>query len=133
MFSATCLGYPCFCGIIQVLILSAAAPPRACLSTSNDGSSYSCMQARDPSSRCRSSIHTVNSISRRGEFFVRPGEYYTPRYRERVLTKRRGHRQILHQGRFDELRKSVWLQHSIPHVIARRLELTSDGGGWGCL
>lgn len=48
------------------------------------------------------------------------------------LSMRRGHRQYLHEGRWEELRK-VWLQHSIPHLVARKLELISDGGGWTSL
>ncbi|WVR07574.1 hypothetical protein IAU60_004616 [Kwoniella sp. DSM 27419] len=46
---------------------------------------------------------------------------------------RRGHRQYIHPGRLDELRKGTWLSHTIPHITARKLELSSDGGGWGCL
>jgi E3 ubiquitin-protein ligase UBR1 len=46
---------------------------------------------------------------------------------------RRGHRQMLQEGRWEELRRTVWLQHTIPHLTARRLELTSDGGGWTSL
>ncbi|ORX38539.1 ubiquitin-protein ligase [Kockovaella imperatae] len=46
---------------------------------------------------------------------------------------RRGHRQSIHVGRWDELRRATWLQHTIPHLTARRLELTNDQGGWTCL
>lgn len=46
------------------------------------------------------------------------------------LTSRRNHRQYMHMGRMEELRRQTWLQHMIPHMTARKLELTSDGGGW---
>ncbi|WVQ81879.1 hypothetical protein IAT38_004006 [Cryptococcus sp. DSM 104549] len=49
------------------------------------------------------------------------------------LPMRRGHRQYLHVGRLDELRRATWLMHGIPHLTARKLELTLDHGGWGCL
>jgi E3 ubiquitin-protein ligase UBR1 len=41
------------------------------------------------------------------------------------------HRQYMHLGRMDELRRATWLQHTIPHLTARKLELTTDAGGWG--
>lgn len=53
---------------------------------------------------------------------------------ERIeLTDRRGHRQYIQEGRWEELRRAVWLNHAIPHLTARKLELTSDGGGWTSL
>nr|XP_019044649.1 ubiquitin-protein ligase [Kwoniella bestiolae CBS 10118]OCF23579.1 ubiquitin-protein ligase [Kwoniella bestiolae CBS 10118] len=58
---------------------------------------------------------------------------YLDEHGELDISMRRGHRQYVHVGRLDELRKATWLQHNIPHLTARRLELTSDGGGWGCL
>jgi E3 ubiquitin-protein ligase UBR1 len=33
----------------------------------------------------------------------------------------------------EELRRAIWLQHGVPTLCARKLELTSDGGGWSCL
>lgn len=39
----------------------------------------------------------------------------------------------MHIGRMDEVRRSTWLQHTIPHLTARKLEVASDGGGWGTL
>lgn len=56
-----------------------------------------------------------------------------PRVPESDADKRRGHRQMLQEGRWEELRRAVWLQHTIPHLTARRLELASDGGGWTSL
>ncbi|KAK6910515.1 ubiquitin-protein ligase [Kwoniella mangroviensis CBS 8886] len=58
---------------------------------------------------------------------------YLDEHGELDISMRRGHRQYVHIGRLDELRKATWLMHNIPHLTARRLELTSDGGGWGCL
>ncbi|KAK8854813.1 hypothetical protein IAR55_003552 [Kwoniella newhampshirensis] len=49
------------------------------------------------------------------------------------VSMRRFHRQYVHVGRLDELRRATWLMHTIPHLTARKLELTTDGGGWGCL
>jgi hypothetical protein len=46
---------------------------------------------------------------------------------------RRGHRLMLNEQRFDEIRKNIWLNHSIPHLIARKLEGVSDPGGWAAL
>ncbi|KAL7423887.1 E3 ubiquitin-protein ligase ubr1 [Cryptotrichosporon argae] len=46
---------------------------------------------------------------------------------------RRGHRQYMHRGRMEDLRRNMWLQHALPTLCARKLELTSDGGGWSCL
>ncbi|WWC63263.1 uncharacterized protein I303_105863 [Kwoniella dejecticola CBS 10117] len=58
---------------------------------------------------------------------------YLDEHGELDISMRRGHRQYVHLGRLDELRKATWLMHNIPHLTARRLELTTDGGGWGCL
>ncbi|WRT68366.1 uncharacterized protein IL334_005342 [Kwoniella shivajii] len=58
---------------------------------------------------------------------------YLDQHGELDISMRRGHRQYVHLGRLDELRKSTWLMHNIPHLTARKLELTTDGGGWGCL
>nr|XP_019011443.1 ubiquitin-protein ligase [Kwoniella pini CBS 10737]OCF50224.1 ubiquitin-protein ligase [Kwoniella pini CBS 10737] len=58
---------------------------------------------------------------------------YLDQHGELDISMRRGHRQYVHIGRLDELRKATWLMHTIPHLTARKLELTSDGGGWGCL
>ncbi|WWC90739.1 uncharacterized protein L201_005676 [Kwoniella dendrophila CBS 6074] len=58
---------------------------------------------------------------------------YLDEHGELDISMRRGHRQYVQINRLDELRKSTWLMHNIPHLTARRLELTSDGGGWGCL
>ncbi|KAK4688582.1 hypothetical protein P7C73_g1532, partial [Tremellales sp. Uapishka_1] len=54
-------------------------------------------------------------------------------YGELDPSLRRGHRQYIHEGRWEEIRRAVWLQHTIPTLTARRLELTTDGGGWGSL
>ncbi|ORY35607.1 ubiquitin-protein ligase [Naematelia encephala] len=58
---------------------------------------------------------------------------YLDSHGELDISMRRGFRQHMHNGRMDELRRGTWLGHSIPHLMARRLELTSDGGGWSCL
>ncbi|EIW67293.1 hypothetical protein TREMEDRAFT_33731 [Tremella mesenterica DSM 1558] len=58
---------------------------------------------------------------------------YLDQHGELDVHMRRGQRQYLHLGRLDELRRAVWLQHTIPHLTARKLELTSDAGGWSCL
>ncbi|EAL20444.1 hypothetical protein CNBE3650 [Cryptococcus deneoformans B-3501A] len=58
---------------------------------------------------------------------------YLDTHGELDISMRRGHRQIMHVGRMDELRRGTWLMHNIPHITARRLELTIDHGGWGCL
>lgn len=58
---------------------------------------------------------------------------YLDQFGELETSLRRGHRQHLHLGRWEELRKNIWLQHKVPTLCARRLELTNDGGGWSCL
>ncbi|OCF37903.1 ubiquitin-protein ligase [Kwoniella heveanensis BCC8398] len=58
---------------------------------------------------------------------------YLDEHGELDISMRRGHRQYIHVGRMDELRRATWLMHTIPHITARKLELTTDGGGWGCL
>ncbi|ODN78777.1 hypothetical protein L202_04335 [Cryptococcus amylolentus CBS 6039] len=57
---------------------------------------------------------------------------YLDAHGELDVSMRRGHRQYMHLERMDALRKT-WLTHAIPHVTARRLEMTLDHGGWGCL
>lgn len=52
---------------------------------------------------------------------------------QKSTDSRRGHRQYMHLGRMEELRRNVWLQHGVPTFAARKLELTNDGGGWSCL
>ncbi|GAA5987891.1 hypothetical protein JCM5350_006763 [Sporobolomyces pararoseus] len=37
--------------------------------------------------------------------------------------------QYLHQGRYDEIRK-VWLNQGVPTLVARKLDATTDHGGW---
>ncbi|GAA5876736.1 hypothetical protein JCM16303_006269 [Sporobolomyces ruberrimus] len=37
--------------------------------------------------------------------------------------------QYLHQGRYDEVRK-VWLNQGVPTLVARKLEASTDHGGW---
>lgn len=37
--------------------------------------------------------------------------------------------QFLHRGRYDELRK-LWLSQGIPTFVARKLDATTDQGGW---
>jgi hypothetical protein len=46
---------------------------------------------------------------------------------------RRGHRLILNEQRYEDIRRNVWLNLSIPHIIARKLEGVSDPGGWSAL
>ncbi|WVQ99973.1 hypothetical protein IAU59_007116 [Kwoniella sp. CBS 9459] len=58
---------------------------------------------------------------------------YLDEHGELDISMRRAHRQYIHVGRMDELRRATWLMHTIPHITARKLELTTDGGGWGCL
>ncbi|KAL1406424.1 E3 ubiquitin-protein ligase ubr1 [Vanrija albida] len=58
---------------------------------------------------------------------------YLDQFGELETSLRRGHRQFMHLGRMEELRRNMWLQHGVPTMCARRLELTSDGGGWSCL
>ncbi|SCV71410.1 BQ2448_2998 [Microbotryum intermedium] len=40
--------------------------------------------------------------------------------------------QYLHKGRYDEVRK-LWLNHALPTVVARKLDATTDNGGWHTL
>ncbi|WVO13455.1 hypothetical protein L204_101071 [Cryptococcus depauperatus] len=58
---------------------------------------------------------------------------YLDTHGELDVSMRRGHRQYMHVGRMDELRRGTWLMHTIPHITARKLELTLDHGGWGSL
>ncbi|GAA5840031.1 hypothetical protein JCM3766R1_000645 [Sporobolomyces carnicolor] len=37
--------------------------------------------------------------------------------------------QFLHQGRYDEVRK-IWLNQGVPTLVARKLDATTDHGGW---
>ncbi|GAA5959792.1 hypothetical protein JCM3765_000105 [Sporobolomyces pararoseus] len=37
--------------------------------------------------------------------------------------------QYLHQGRYDEIRK-IWLNQGVPTLVARKLDATTDHGGW---
>lgn len=65
------------------------------------------------------------------------GTFSTPPYLdihgEVDASGRRGRtQQFLHRDRYDEIRKN-WLRHSIPTVVARRLEMTQDSGGWTVL
>jgi E3 ubiquitin-protein ligase UBR1 len=45
------------------------------------------------------------------------------------LVSRRGRPQFLNQKRYDDIVK-LWLQHSIPVYVGRKLEATYDCGGW---
>lgn len=45
------------------------------------------------------------------------------------ISMRRGRRQYLHFARWEDVRKT-WLNHSIPTIVARKLEATIDPGGW---
>ncbi|BEI86836.1 hypothetical protein CcaverHIS002_0701820 [Cutaneotrichosporon cavernicola] len=58
---------------------------------------------------------------------------YLDQFGELETSLRRGHRQRMHVGRFEELRRNVWLQHGVSTFCARKLEMTNDGGGWSCL
>ncbi|GAA5897350.1 uncharacterized protein JCM6883_006667 [Sporobolomyces salmoneus] len=40
--------------------------------------------------------------------------------------------QFLHQGRYDEVRKA-WLNQGVPTLVARKLEATTDHGGWSTM
>ncbi|GJJ13832.1 hypothetical protein Clacol_008089 [Clathrus columnatus] len=42
---------------------------------------------------------------------------------------RRGRRQIIHDIRYEEIRK-LWLNHNIPSYITRKMDATIDVGGW---
>ncbi|TFK38761.1 hypothetical protein BDQ12DRAFT_99504 [Crucibulum laeve] len=48
------------------------------------------------------------------------------------ISMRRGRRQYLHHARWEDVRRT-WLSHSIPTVVARKLESTMDSGGWETL
>jgi len=40
---------------------------------------------------------------------------------------------MLNEQRYEDIRRNVWLNLSIPHIIARKLEAVSDPGGWSAL
>ncbi|EIW86012.1 hypothetical protein CONPUDRAFT_94286 [Coniophora puteana RWD-64-598 SS2] len=57
---------------------------------------------------------------------------YLDAHGEVDTSMRRGRRQYLHPARWEEIRKT-WINHSIPTVIARKLESSVDNGGWETL
>ncbi|KAJ4001502.1 hypothetical protein F5050DRAFT_1724324 [Lentinula boryana] len=48
---------------------------------------------------------------------------------EADISMRRGLRQYLHYTRWEDIRKA-WMNHSVPTIIARKLESSLDSGGW---
>ena len=46
---------------------------------------------------------------------------------------RRNRQLFLNQKRYDAFLRTVWLQHQIPTIIARRLEPDFNTGGWDTL
>ncbi|KAI8803245.1 hypothetical protein BJ742DRAFT_683363 [Cladochytrium replicatum] len=59
------------------------------------------------------------------------GPYLDP-HGEIDIGLRRGRPMTLNQRRYDEIRR-LWLTHSIPSVVARRIEQNYDMGGWPTL
>lgn len=49
-----------------------------------------------------------------------------------IAIARRGRQQFLHYSRWEEIRK-LWINHSIPTLVARKLESSVDNGGWETL
>ncbi|KAF8629016.1 hypothetical protein AX17_005872 [Amanita inopinata Kibby_2008] len=64
-----------------------------------------------------------------GTFISSP---YLDIHGETDVSMRRGRRQFLHHARWEEVRKT-WLNHSVPTIVARKLEGTLDTGGWETL
>ncbi|CEH14174.1 N-end rule pathway, recognition component UBR1 [Ceraceosorus bombacis] len=62
-----------------------------------------------------------------GSFTYSP---YLDTHGELDIGLRKGRPQRLHMQRYDELRKQ-WLNHSVCHFVARKLEASMDNGGWG--
>ncbi|KAF8653558.1 hypothetical protein AX16_003895 [Volvariella volvacea WC 439] len=67
--------------------------------------------------------------SNNGTFVQSP---YLDAHGEVDMSMRRGRRQYLHHARWEDIRK-IWLNHGIPHVVARKLESVVDNGGWEAL
>ncbi|KAI9819091.1 MAG: hypothetical protein M1826_001183 [Phylliscum demangeonii] len=55
---------------------------------------------------------------------------YLDQYGEVDLQLRRTRQLFLNQHRYDALLRTAWLNHSIPSVIARKLEAENNNGGW---
>ncbi|KAI9886368.1 MAG: oxygen-dependent protoporphyrinogen oxidase [Watsoniomyces obsoletus] len=55
---------------------------------------------------------------------------YLDKHGETDMGLRRNRQLYLSQRRYDALLRNVWLQHSIPSTIARRLEADVNNGGW---
>lgn len=55
---------------------------------------------------------------------------YLDRHGEVDPGLRRNRQLILNQKRYDKLLRDVWLSHSIPATISRKLEADINNGGW---
>jgi E3 ubiquitin-protein ligase UBR1 len=70
-------------------------------------------------------IYYLHHVS--GSWMVAP---YIDKYGEVDPGLRHGRQLYLHQKRYDALLRTVWLQHGIPSVISRKLEMDINNGGW---
>lgn len=114
------------------LMITVVDPPPACFSISDDGVSYFYTLVTAHTSLCR--IPTDSAMLIIGKSLRLEACLEASLRSEQLLTfDRRNTRLLLDPRRFEEMRKTVWLNHGIPHAIARKLEGLNDLGGWGCL
>ncbi|GAA5940730.1 uncharacterized protein JCM15063_006345 [Sporobolomyces koalae] len=69
-------------------------------------------------------LHTDKGAFTQPPYLDSHGEVDNGRTRSRSMFP-----QYLHQGRYDEVRK-VWLNQGVATLVARKLEATTDHGGW---
>ncbi|KAK4704824.1 hypothetical protein P7C70_g1383, partial [Phenoliferia sp. Uapishka_3] len=112
--------------------------------------SFCCMDGEEESQHGECNMHMWTCGGSVGIFFLvkknsvlylytDKGTFSTPPYLdshgEVDVGGRRGRNQFpqfLHQGRYDEIRKT-WLNQGIPTFVARKLEASTDHGGWATM
>ncbi|KAI5477954.1 hypothetical protein MNV49_005746 [Pseudohyphozyma bogoriensis] len=112
--------------------------------------SFCCMDAQEEAQHGECNMHMWTCGGTCGVYFLikrnvvlylytDKGTFTSPPYLdshgEVDLVGRRGRNQFpqfLHAGRYDEIRKT-WLAHGIPTFVARKMEATTDHGGWGTM
>lgn len=55
---------------------------------------------------------------------------YIDKYGEVDMGLRHGRQLFLNQKRYDNMLRTIWLGHSVPSFVARKLEADINNGGW---